>query len=110
MFRSIRVLKNHKKKKNMKFIKYHNPLYGHHNQIGIVVSEKCQDGNCSFLTSIPKFGGNYISLKRNDPCVSILKNLSKEELLLTLSKFKFWWFFKHKDLYQYLLINIILAK
>ena len=80
--------------KRMKFVKYHNPLYGHNHQMGIVVSENYLDGICYFLTSIPKFRGDYISLKENDPCVTILDNISKEELLLTMSKFKFWWFFE----------------
>ena len=94
----------------MKFLKYHNPLYGHFHQIGIIVSESHHDGSIHYLTSIPKFGGDYITLRQNDPCVVLQEHLTKEELLVTLSKFGFWWFWKHKDLYQYLLVHEIFSK
>jgi hypothetical protein len=91
----------------MKFVLYHNPLWGHHNQIGIVVS---RNKNNTLLVSIPKFGGDYLTLNPDNPCVTcISKTITKEQLLLTMAAFGEWWFTKHRLLFQDILVHHVLA-
>ena len=84
---------------------YHNPMWGHHHQVGIVVSET----DTTLLTSIPKFKGDYLCIQKHDRSLQHDRPITKEEKLVALSHFGPWWFQQHKDVYQYILIHEILS-
>ena len=88
-----------------KWVYYHNPMWGHHHQVGIVVSES----DTTYLTSIPKFGGDYLSIKKHSDCLKTEHTITKEDKLMALSKFGTWWFTQHKELYQYILIHELIT-
>lgn len=87
-----------------KWVYYHNPLWGHHHQIGIVISET----NDTLITSIPHFRGDYLCIKKNDASLRTDRIITKEEKLMTMSKFGAWWFEEHKNAFQSVLIHDIL--
>lgn len=82
------------------FVHYHNPLYNHHHQRGVVVYETER----SWGVSVPKFRGGSLNVLKTDPCLKATPTLGVAEKLSVLASFGPWWYGKHKSLYQSILV------
>ena len=85
-------------------VRYHNPLYGHYNQLGIVVHET--EG--AWKVSIQKFDGHYMCILKTDQYLETLEKVSPEETLSLVANFHDRWYAQHKELYQSILLNNLL--
>ena len=73
-------------------VRYHNPLYGHYNQLGIVVHET--EG--AWKVSIQKFDGHYMCILKTDQYLETLEKVSPEETLSLVANFHDRWYAQHK--------------
>ena len=76
-------------------------LYGHFNQLGIVVHET--EG--AWKVSIQKFDGHYMCILKTDQCLETLENVSPSETLSLVANFHDKWYAQHKGLYQSILLS-----
>lgn len=94
------------------WMRYHDPLWGFHNQHGIVVSED----DASLYLSIPKFKGDYLCVPKHSvgtqtehKQIVFDRRLPLEQKLITLSYFADWWFVKHRSIFQCLVVQILMS-
>ncbi len=85
---------------------YHEPLYNFHNVYGILIWET-ED---MYGISIKKFKGDYLCVQKSK--CKLVKNFKEtfEQTFVLLAHFKKWWFTKHKDIWQYILIQALNQK
>lgn len=82
---------------------YHEPLYNFHHVYGIIIWEN-ED---IYKISIKKFKGNYLCVEKKK-CKTINNPIIKfKQTFDILSNFKQWWFTRHKDIWQFILIETI---
>lgn len=82
-------------------VRYHNPLYGHFNQLGIVVYET--EG--AWGVSLQKFNGQYLCILKTDEHLEELGDMSPAEKLWIVANFHDRWYAQHKTLYQSILLG-----
>ncbi len=84
------------------WVLYHDPLWGHFNQIS-VVTRVTED---SIGLSLPKFKGDYLFVPKTSAKIQYI-HVSQEEKLIALSSFGWWWFQTHKSVFQESLVSVL---